>query len=262
MSSYSCVIPVDWALLWEDVIPAWLSLLAGSITPHEFYARYVPAGEEYGELLLDEGYAESANFLSLFPVPLRPPFSRDKLHEISECLRIPHDINSVSCLAMLAAAIKQSAAINPVPDDPYVGDYFAFTEDRSGKKLAAGTKNLYSFLETAFEVCYNSETHLYHYFRRTEGTSNQLHTLFESLFLYQRVIPGTWFPSDSPIWPGFDDESFAGYLSPREVALLWNELVHWESRTLVEDCLYPLFADRVKRAAEAGYGLLTIHAGL
>lgn len=98
--------------------------------------------------------------------------------------------------------------------------------------------------------------------RRTHIPSHQLHELFESLFLYQRVIPGTWFPRESPVWPGFDDLSFAGYLAPGEVKRLWDELLQWEARGAVEDELFPLFLDRARRAAESGCGLLTIHAGL
>ena len=259
MSSYSCVVPVDWHLLWEDVIPAWLSLLAGSITPSEFYARYLPAGDMYGDLLEDD-YAAPARYLSLFPAPLHPPYSRAKLHEDAEYPKYCEAPDSIAYL--LEEAIKQSAAVNLTGDDPYAGDYYASTDARFTARQVAGTKNRYAFLETAFEVNWCPETSHYSYSRRKDGTSAQLQELFESLFLYQRVIPGVWSPSESPIWPGYDDLSFAGYLSPGEVARLWDEMSRWESHTAVEDELFPLFTDRVKRAAESDYGLLTIHAGL
>jgi hypothetical protein len=259
MSSYSCVLPVDWQLLWEDVLPAWLSLLAGAITPAEFYARYVPAGDMYGDLLEDH-FVAPAKYLSLFAAPLHPPYSRAKFHEYSGYSEYCHAPDSISYL--LAEAIKQSAAVNLKGSDPFAGSYYASTDVHFVKKQVAGTKNQYAFLETAFHVNWCPETSHYRYSRREEGTSNQLQQLFESLFLYQQIIPGVWSPSESPIWPGYDDLSFAGYLSPGEVMRLCDELDRWESRALVECDAYPLFADRVKRAADSGYGLLTIHAGL
>lgn len=259
MSSYSCVIPVNWTLLWEDVIPAWLSLLAGSLTPEEFYARYVPAGDEYGDLLEDD-FVAPAKYLARFPTPLHPPYASAKLREFAECFEYRSVPDAASYL--LEAAIKQSAAVNLLGDDPYAGNYYANTDDRSGKKQVAGTKNLYSFLGAAFEVKWCPETRQYSYSRK-EGTRARLQELFESLFLYQQVIPGVWFPSESPIWPGYDDLSFAGYLSPSQVVQLNEELGRWEC-DIVEDEyeLYSLFANRVRRAAESGYGLLTIHEGL
>ncbi|MGW8394799.1 hypothetical protein [Pseudoduganella sp. HUAS MS19] len=259
MSSYSCVIPVDWRLLWEDVIPAWLSLLAGSMTPAEFYARYLPAGDMYGDLF-DDRYAAPAEYLSLFPAPLCPPYSRAKFHEYPEYSGYCEAPDSSSY--MLEEAIKQSAAVTLMGYDPYAGDYCASTDARFMARQVAGTKNQYTFLETAFEVNWCQETSHYSYTRREKGTSAQLQELFELLFLYQRLIPGVWSPSESPMWPGYDDLSFAGYLSPGEVTRLWDELTRWESRGVVEDELFPLFSDRVKRASESGCGLLTIYAGL
>lgn len=259
MSSYSCVVPVNWKLLWEEVIPSWLSLLSNTATPAEFYARYVPAGDMYGDLLEDHYFAP-AKYLRLFDTPLHPPYCRAKLHETADCREYCQAPDSISYL--LEVAIKQSASVNLIGDDPYTGSYFASTDGGSVKIQVAGTKNQYSFLEAAFEVNWNAETKHYEYSRRSKGTSAQLQELFESLFLFQRVIPGTWFPSESPIWPGYDDLSFAGYLSPIEVECLWTEMMHWEGCSTVEYDLYPLFVDRVKRAATSGLGLLTIHAGL
>jgi hypothetical protein len=259
MSSYSCVIPVDWRLLWEGVIPAWLAVLAGSMTPAEFYARYVPAGDIYGDLLEDD-YVAPARYLSLFPAPLHPPYSRAKLHECPDYSEYCQAADSISYL--LEEAIKQSAAVNLMGEDPYAGNYYASTDARFVKIQVAGTKNQYSFLESAFEVNGCPGKSHYNYSRRKDGTSTQLQELFESLFLYQRIIPGVWSPSESPVWTAHDDLSFAGYLSPGETVRLWGELKRWESRTGIEDELFPIFTDRVKRAADAGYGLLTIHAGL
>ena len=257
MSSYSCVLPVNWDLLWEQVLPAWLSVLSGALEASEFYARYVPAGDEFGGFL-EERYAAAIDDLSLFPVPLQPPYSRGKLHASGKYktflqLDFPH---------LLEIAIKQTAAVKLPGNDPFAGNYFASCDAPSGAIQVAGTKNAYSFLEGAFETQWNAQEHLYTYSRRQQGASVELQELLESLFLYQCVIPGTWIPSRSPSWPAHDDLSFAGYLSPPQVKSLANQLASWEAASLVGDDLFLLFSDRVRRAAELNCGLLTIHAGL
>ena len=59
-----------------------------------------------------------------------------------------------------------------------------------------------------------------------------------------------------------DDLSFAGYLSPSEVLELHKEIAFWIKPALGDDPIFPLFVDRVTRAVDGGFGLLTIHAGL
>lgn len=46
MSSYICVMPVDWQRLWNQLVPAWLDLLAARIEPAAFRARWLPHGSE------------------------------------------------------------------------------------------------------------------------------------------------------------------------------------------------------------------------
>lgn len=257
MSSYSCVVPVNWELLWEHVLPSWLSVLSGSLKASEFYARYVPAGDEFGGFL-EQRYSASIDDLSQFTVPLQPPYSRVKLHESGKCSTFLQP----DFPYLLEIAIKQTAAVKLSGNNPFAGNYYASCDAPSGSIQAAGTKNSYSFLEGAFEVEWQANEHLYTYSRRQQGATVQLQELLESLFLYQCVIPGTWIASQSPSWPGNDDLSFAGYLSPPQVKSLKNQMASWEAACLVGDDLFLIFSDRIRRAAELNCGLLTIHAGL
>jgi hypothetical protein len=261
MSSYSCVLPVDWDLLWERVLPAWLSVLSGSVEPREFYTKYVPAGDEYGDLL-EERYSAPVEYLSLFTECLHPPYLRVNLHNSGKCSAFLQFADSTACPYLLEVAIKQTAAVNLPGSDPYSDDYFACINHHSGRRLVAGTKNVYHFLESAFEVDWRPQNHHYAYSRRRQGASPELQELFESLFLYQRSLPGAWFPPQSPTWPGYDDLSFSGYLSPAEVKSLRDELAFWGKPSPAQDALFQLFTDRVRRAGDSGFGLLTIHAGL
>jgi hypothetical protein len=261
MSSYSCVIPVNWSLLWVEVIPAWLAVLAGSVDASAFYARYVPAGDVYGDLL-SESYAAPRDYLSLFTTPLHPPYFDVELRFTGKCAEFHRVADSTASPHLLEAAIKQTAGVNMSGLDPYAGLHYASTNDAYGAIQVAGTKNRYPFLEGAFEVMWQQQMHHYTYSRRQQGATSRLQGLLESLFLYLRVIPGTWFPSSPNTWPGYDDLSFAGYLSPSEVKVLLEELVLWEVPHLETDLTFLLFVDRVRRASESGLGLLTIHAGL
>ena len=261
MSSYSCVIPVNWSILWGAVIPAWLSVLSGSLEASAFYAKNVPSEDEYGDLL-NASYAAPSDYLSLFATPLHPPYFDVELQRTGKCAEFRLVADSTASPYLLEAAIKQTAAVDLAGLDPYAHLHGASTTGFFGAKQVAGTKNRYSFLEGAFEVLWQPQMHHYHYSRRHEGTTIRLQELFESLFLYLRVIPGTWFPASPATWPGYDDLSFAGYLSPSEVKVIQEELTLWKTPDLAEDVTFMLFKDRVRRAAESGLGLLTIHAGL
>lgn len=261
MSSYSCVVPIDWPLLWDEIVPAWLSVLSGSLEASAFYASYVPAGDEYGDLL-SESYAAPRDYLSLFTTPLHPPYFDTELRITGKCAAFHRVADSTASPYLLEAAIKQTATVNLTGLDPYDGNYYASTNDPSGTKQVAGTKNRYPFLEGAFEIVWQPQMHHYTYSRRHQGATARLQELLESLFLYLHVIPGTWFPSSPTTWPGYDDLSFAGYLSPSEVKVLQEELALWEVPDLETDMTFLVFIDRVRRAAESDLGLLTIHAGL
>ena len=259
MSSCSSVLPVDWIRLWNDVLPAWLSVLSGSMDPPLFYAKYVPEGDSYGDLL-DDRYAAPSEYLSLFDKSLSPPYSRRTLYDSGKCSEFLATADCCASPYLLTAAIEQTAAVHLSGDDPHARNLFASIRTPSGAKQAAGTKNLYSFLEAAFDVRWNAPKHHFSYSRRHNAESSaRLQELLEELFLYQCAIPGTWFPQESPTWPGYDDLSFAGYLSPTQVERLRDELAAWGAAPR-SDPLFLLFLDRVQRSADAGLGLITIHA--
>ncbi|WP_457329554.1 hypothetical protein [Rhizobacter sp. P5_C2] len=259
MSSYSCVVPLDWQALWERVLPAWLAVRAGAMPAGEFYAKYVPAGDAYGDLLTDD-FSAPADHLALFNSPLQPPYLRIDLRDSSQ--RTGFLKVADSGVYLLAAAITQTAVVNLPGNDPFADDVFGGLRDPSGLKQVAGTKNRYAFLEAAFDVRWEPQRLSYYAYSRREEAPPRLQELLESLFLYERVLPGCWFAPQSPAWPGFDDLSFAGYLSPVEVIALRDQLTSWEGASVVEDPLFPIFADRVNRAAMHELGLLTVHDGL
>jgi hypothetical protein len=259
MSSYSSVVPVDWIRLWNDVLPAWLSVLSGSMDPSLFYAKYVPEGDPYGDLL-DERYIAPPDYLSLFGKPLSPPYSRHALHDSGKCADFLATADLSASPYLLTAAIEQTAAVKLSEDDPHASNFFASIRTPSDLKQAAGTKNLYAFLEAAFDVRWNAPKHHFNYSRRQDsGSSAQLHELLEALFLYQCGLPGAWFPLESPTWPGYDDLSFAGYLSPIQVEHLRDELAAWDAAPHANP-LFALFLERVQRSSDSGLGLITIHA--
>lgn len=258
MSSYSCIVPVDWNILWGHVLPAWLAVLAASLDQREFYATYVPAGDIYGDLL-DERYTAPADYLSLFKPSLNPPYLSANLQGSGKCSDFLRKADAGTYL--LDAAVKQSATFDLPGFDPFADNAFGWIDCRTGRRQVAGTKNVYTFLDRAFAVSGSSQDY-YAYSRRDHGASPQLQGLLESLFLYQRAIPGAWFLPYSPAWPKYDDLSFAGYLCPEEVISLQSELASWSDHLLVEDVRFQLFANRVSRTAQTGGGLLTIHAGL
>lgn len=259
MSSYSCVVPLDWQALWERVLPAWLALRAGTMPAGEFYAKYVPAGDPYGDLLTDD-FSAPVDHLSLFNAPLQPPYLRIDVRDSSQ--RTGFLKVADSGVYLLAAAITQTAVVNLPGNDPFEDDMFGSLRDPSGRKQVAGTKNLYAFLEAAFNVRWQPQQASYIAYSRSEKSPLRLQELLEALFLYERVLPGCWLADQSPTWPAFDDLSFAGYLSPIEVMALEEQLTSWEGDCLVEDPLFSIFVDRVHRAAMHELGLLTVHAGL
>lgn len=258
MSSYSCVIPIDWHMLWSQVLPAWLAVRSGVMPAEEFYERYVPAGDQYGDLLEDD-FGMPVEQLVVFSAPLHPPYLR--IDAAGSGWRSGFCKGADSGVYLLDAAIKQTAAVSLPGSDPFADCIFASLDDLSGPKQVAGTKNLYRFLEAAFDVRWLPQQGYYAYSRREESSA-RLQELLESLFLYERALPGCWIADQSPAWPGFDDLSFAGYLSPSEVKVLCDELTSWERDVASDDPQFLIFLDRVRRAAMLELGLLTVHAGL
>ncbi|QQP96952.1 hypothetical protein [Lysobacter enzymogenes] len=263
MSSYNCVMPVDWRRLWGELVPAWLELLAGRIGSMAFRARYLPHGSEYPEPIdPQESYGVPARYLALFAQrPLSPPYVSEELRASwgREPMRwqLPAEVSEF----LLLDAIRQSAAVDLPGEDRYASDIHAVSTYHGGRKQVAGVKNLFPFVRSAYELDWQREKTLYECVRRPGAGRERLFELLEDLLLYRRTLPGDHIALQSPSWPAHDYLSYAGYLAPAEVAELDLELQGWQSADNEGDLSLALFADRVGRSADAGYGLLTIHAG-
>lgn len=266
MSSYSCVLPIDWDRLRGDVLPSWLSLLSGAISAAEFYSKHVQLGDEFvRDMCLDDSYRVPSDYLALFSDVPRLGWETASIiaspagKEFAQCM-------DLTCAdRLLAVAIKQSSAVQlPGVDrfekEPY-GGYYSRLMDKPHVQVA-GTKNLYHFLNGIFAFDWHPSSHLYRVSRKS-GPTNAMFALLESLFLGVRALPGVGLASEIPSWPATDDLTFAGYLAPDEVRNLADVIAELG---LVadehDDDLFPLLVDRVQRAAESGLGLLTIHGGL
>jgi len=266
VSSYSCIVPVDWDFLWKSLIPSWLSLLDGTLDPATFYERYVPEGVEFGDEFLTEIFSAPADYLSQFPKDgLSPPYPRDVMYSAGKSQGFLDKVDLHADPYLLLFAIKQTASRSLPGADLFADDYWGAVHTGTGERRtdAMSSKNFFHFLNDVFDVVWQPEAWRYAYFRKTEKCSPRLHELLEMLFLYTRVVPGTWFPGYAPMWPSHDDLSYAGYLLPVEVSALSEELARWAWPVpgSAEDAMFPLFADRVTRAAEGGFGLITLHAG-
>lgn len=260
MSSYNCVMPVDWQRLWDELVPAWLELLAGRIEPAAFRALYLPHGSEYPELIQPvESYIVPARYLALFAQrPLSPPYASEELLALWGGEPMPYETDGF----LLLDAIRQSVAVDLPGEDRYDDDWRAVSTYRGGRKQVAGAKNLFPFVAIAYELDWKPEQHLYRCARRPGAVSDRLFELLEALLFYRRTLPGDGIVRQSPSWPGYDDLSYGGYLAPAEVAELNLELKGWQVADIDGGLSFDLFADRVSRSADAGCGLLTIHDGL
>lgn len=264
MSSYSCVVPVEWERLWGDLVPAWLSLLAGEIEPAQFRARYLPAGVQ-PEGLIDphERYHASPEYLALFARhALSPPYTAQDVRAglgrgDSAQQRLPNNDEY-----LLLDAISQSVVVDLPGEDRFAGTAFSIWEEHWGSRQVAGTKNFFHFLRCAYELTWERERQYYACARRPDAASPRLFELFEALLLFQRVLPGAIVARCPPSWPAHDSLRLGGYLDPDEVRQLAAELDAWNAPEAVQDEWFWMFVDRVRRSAEADCGLLTLHAAM
>jgi hypothetical protein len=136
----------------------------------------------------------------------------------------------------------------------------------------AGTKNGFHFLEAFFSVSDEPVAGdvpellgpVYRYDRKTAG-DRRLEDLLECLFLGFRTFPGVGVLSAAGAWPALDDYWIAGYLVPDEVKELASLVgqIAGSVDALESGCeLFPLFDDRVRRAAADGRGLVAFHGFL
>lgn len=262
MSCCSCVVPVDWDILWGRVVPGWLDVLSGVTTQREFYDEFVPLGNEDAQYImgLDQPLRTPEGYLSLFKHASDEPVLASA---VAGTLAYADFAKSVDCFDstfLLSLAIKHSAAVDLPGPDAFADDLWLahLTEPRV---QVVGTKNDFKFLEIHFEQEWKERDGNYRY-RRKAGRDPAFQQLLEFLFLYVRAFPGSWIHAPSSCWPGSDDYSIAGYLSPAEVRALSQAIRGWTEND--NDGWNPaeLFVDRVVRAAESQLGLITLHAGL
>ena len=217
MSSYSCVLPIDWDRLRGEVLPSWLSLLAGATTAADFYAKHIQLGDEFiQDMCLHDSYRAPLDYLAIFTDVSPLGWETASIIESPAYNEFTQraDLTCSDCL--LEAAIKQSSAvqlpgIDRFEKDPYNGYYSRLM----GKPhvQVAGTKNLYHFLNGMFTFDWHPLSHLYRVSRK-RGPTSAMFALLESLFLGVRALPGVSLAAEVPSWSATDDLSFAGYLAP------------------------------------------------
>jgi hypothetical protein len=167
---------------------------------------------------------------------------------------------------ILFDAIKQTAGKELPGEDtfaerPWDGFYSRLQEEPFFQ--VAGTKRRFRWMNVLFEETGYHPVQGYCSFRPNEMVESALAGLISRLFLAERTMPGVWNFGPPLSWPACDDTSLQGYLAPTEVKELAERLGRLETLTRgEEDELFQLFADRVKRSADAGLGLITMHGGL
>lgn len=264
MSSYNCVVPVDWARLWDELVPAWLSLLAGEIGPAEFRARYLPAGEE-DEAWIDprEHYHAAPEYLAVFARrPLSPPYAAQDLRVRLGGDGFPEPWRLHNDEYLLLDAIGQSATVDLPGEDRFADTVYSLWKQHWGSRQVAGSKNLFHFVYCVYEWSWQRERGYYACARRPGAAPPRLFEFFEDLFLFRRALPGAIIAECPPSWPAHENFCVAGYLAPDETRRLLVELEAWEAPQQAQDEWLALFVDRVRRCADAGHGLLTLHGGL
>ncbi|MBL0218934.1 MAG: hypothetical protein IPQ07_34325 [Myxococcales bacterium] len=163
-------------------------------------------------------------------------------------------------------AIRFSTSVDLAGDDPFEDDgYYARLHDAPYCQVA-GTKNRFHFLDALFTTTWRPERRVYDYAARPV-VAPPLRDLLDALFLSTRTFPGIQVLDRNATWPGYDDTWFQGLLAPQEVGRLascLDEIAQLEAArdTDDQDELFPLFADRVRRAAAEGLALVTLHNGL
>jgi hypothetical protein len=266
MSSYDCVIPVSWERLVESLLPEWCKIFSDSGNVQEFCQTFAADAMEYLESgsshwrVLPKGYLEDIGWSGCtlgFPAD---NLRHSVLHQ-AVAKTIGDTGTVLLCRAIRGWACAELSGSDPFANTPWNG-FYSRLGDRPTVQVA-GTKTQYRFLEGRFTLSYDSERMLYGYNRR-EKNSDKLDELLEKLFLATRAFPGILVLPENNSWPAYDDLWMQGYLMPSEVSQLvtYLDLIAESCEEHGFDDLFPLFADRVRRAAISGYGLITLHAGL
>jgi hypothetical protein len=290
MSSYHAVVPVSWSRLTEVVVPAWVETLAGRRTLASFAKEFAPTRAQYLIEVWQEvermarwpaGWKLTASYLEdIGWVPGAPFIAADCLRASAMHGELDRFAIAEAGTSALCHAILCSASVDLAGDDRFANysiahhayydakffRYYARLHE-SPRYQVAGTKNAYRFLANLFTVTWQQQERRQYDYTARPFVDPTLRALLDALFLSTRSFPGLEVLDRNGTWPGSDDMRLQGLLSPAEVRQLpryLDDIVGLDAaRDLDEqDQLLPLFADRVRRAADQGLALVTVHAGL
>lgn len=254
-------------------MPAWCDLLQLRETPRRFAEKHIPRqGEALGWWVteFDRHFADiPATYLhEISWNPGEEIFSADLVRQSETHAALEKKSIIDTTTTLLCAAIKQSASVRLSGEDPFARDRFFSYYGRVDNGLqVAGTKNQFHFLEAVFSVKWlGSErqwTSSEYQYQEKGSVSNAISELLSCLFLAKRTFPALKTCEAENRWPGTDDETIQGYLTPEEVTKLSHCLVEISSlKETRDDELFPLFRDRVQRTSREHFGLVTLLAGL
>jgi hypothetical protein len=274
MSQYGCVVPVDWTAVCFTVLPRWIEVLNADRTAKDFASHFGLEDLEYLfersqvpfplDYLTDIGWQNT-------DVPLATSRVRkSKVHRSAHALGCTEIGTYLLGDAIVAHASVSLGGHDAFASQPWDGYYSRL--GRAPHVQVAGTKNRFYFLEAFFDISEElvaedfpeSTRPAYPYHRKTSG-GGRWEELLEFLFLGLRTFPGVEVLPVAPAWPASDDVWIAGYLVPeevRELASLLGQIVGSVSMAADGDELFPLFEDRVGRAATDGTGLIAFHGFL
>ena len=265
MSSYSCVVPVDWHMVDSVILPAWTALFHGTLTRDGFIADFLSNISQASFTHWTEPWT------SLPPAYLADIGWNDHRHHLdaNRLRRSPlhAQLGSISgqASAMMITALKYRASA-PLPLPAATDDqYYGRLHDHPTISVA-GFKNTFTPLDRLYHATYEPGSHWNSYaYRRRDDAPPVVCALLERLMLACRSFPGMVVLNDGQRWPGCNGELLQGYLMPLEVAMLARHLERIVPEAYSErwpSAHSALFADRVARAAEFGYGLVTLHDAL
>jgi len=288
MSSYHAVVPVSWSRMTEVVVPGWVEALLGRRTLASFAEEFAPNDAEFvtavrqdvdrkppwpagwqlsPRYLEDIGWTPGTPFVAadrLRASALHGELDRFGLAEVGT-IAVCHAIRFSASVELAGADRFENYSLNSEYLDARHFRYYARLHD-APRCQVAGTKNRYHFLDDLFTATYRRERSVLDCAARP-FVAPALRDLLEALFLSTRAFPGIQVLDRNATWPAHDDTRFQGLLAPAEVRRLvpyLDDIARLEAALDLDEQheLFPLFADRVRRAADQGLALVTLHNGL
>lgn len=270
MGSDVFVVPVSWSRLTEVVMPAWREVLMRERTMRAFGDELAPDRDEEYPLHwhhdeIPQGWDDQRRYLAELGWDSRRPIvAADQLRRSSLHAQLLRGAFGDACAAVLRRAIYLSASAELAGDDPFTADPERYYGRMHGEphRQVAGNKNRYHFLGHIVEYTWQRERSEYDIAIRTDVDA-RLRALLAALWFATRSFPGLKTLSRNDTWPAADDSWLLGVLAPDEVVELASYLDVLAGLCPPEPGQYhllPLFADRVRRSAEQGLGLVTLYA--